>query len=108
MIRSGCRIGDLAEFIAYDLHDRADFFNDDVDIDFEADLDGIEVVASLEPKRFKPTDPPTGTRTVSATLQLAEKAKKAASSLRQKQEAVAAKEAHNAEDDEEDFESIPW
>jgi hypothetical protein len=88
VIREDTRIGDLAAFVAYEYYDGVDFFEDAVDIDFE-ELEGADVVAQLEPRRFK-TDPPTGTRTVSKTLQLAEKAEKVAAGLRQKQEAVAA------------------
>jgi hypothetical protein len=79
VIREGTRIGDLAHFVAYDYHNRADFFKHDVDIDFEEDLDGVEVIANLEPKRFKPSDPPTGTRTVAGSMQSIERARKAAS-----------------------------
>jgi hypothetical protein len=78
VIREGTRIGDLAAFVANDYHDRADFFDSEVDVDFEADLDGVEVIANLEPKRFKPSDPPTGTRTVSGSLQSIERARRAA------------------------------
>jgi hypothetical protein len=92
VIREGTRIGDLAAFVAYDLHDGADFFEDDVAIDF-GELEGHEVIAGLEPRKFK-EEPATGTRTVSETLQLAERAEKVAA----KAEA----------EEEEDFENIPF
>jgi hypothetical protein len=71
VIREGTRIGDLAEFVANEFHGGADYFESDVDVDFE-DLEGAKVIASLEPRRFK-EEAPTGTRTVSSTLMLAEK-----------------------------------
>jgi len=71
VIREGTRIGDLAAFVAYEFEDGADYFESDVDVNFE-DLEGAQVIASLEPRRFK-EEPPTGTRTVSSTLMLAEK-----------------------------------
>jgi hypothetical protein len=116
VIREGTRIGDLAAFVAYEFEDGADYFESDVDIVFE-DLEGAQVIASLEPRKFKEGEPATGTRTVSSTLMMAEAAEKVASGLRQKQEEVAAaKEAHNARvddgydepDEEEDFDDIPW
>jgi hypothetical protein len=78
VIREDTRIGDLAEFVANDYHDGANFFDSDVEIDFEADLDDAEVIANVEPKRFKPNDPPTGSRTVSGSLQSIERARRAA------------------------------
>jgi len=92
VIREGTRIGDLAAFMAYAYEDGADYFEDDVDVVFE-DLEGAQVVASLEPRRFK-EEAPTGTRTVSETLMMAEKAA----------QIVAEAEA----EEEEDFESIPF
>jgi hypothetical protein len=71
VIREGTRIGDLAEFVANEFHGGADYFESDVDVDFEV-LEGAKVIASLEPRRFK-EEAPTGTRTVSSTLMLAEK-----------------------------------
>jgi hypothetical protein len=71
VIREGTRIGDLAAFVAYEFEDGADYFESDVDVNFE-DLEGAQVIASLEPRRFK-EEPPTGTRTVSSTLMLAVK-----------------------------------
>src|SRR5215208_1556246 len=56
VIREGTRIGDLAAFVAYEFEE----------------VEGAQVIASLEPRRFK-EEPPTGTRTVSSTLMLAEK-----------------------------------
>jgi hypothetical protein len=70
VIREGTRIGDLAAFIAYAFEEGADYFNSDVEVAFE-DLEDHEVIASLEPRRFK-EEKPTGTRTVSTTLMLAE------------------------------------
>jgi hypothetical protein len=70
VIREGTRIGDLAAFMAYAFEGGTDYFNSDVEVDFE-DLEGCEVIASLEPRRFK-EEAPTGTRTVSTTLMLAE------------------------------------
>ena len=70
VIREGTRIGDLAGFMAYAFEGGADYFNSDVEVEFE-DLEGAEVIASLEPRRFK-EEAPTGTRTVSTTLMLAE------------------------------------
>ena len=72
LIREGTRIGDLAAFMAYEFEDGADYFEDDVDVNFE-DLEGAKVLASLEPRRFK-EEPATGTRTVSTTLILADRA----------------------------------
>jgi hypothetical protein len=98
VIREDTRIGDLAAFVAYDLYDGADFFEDDIEIDFD-ELEGVEVIAQLEPRRFKDQDP-TGTRTVSKTLQLAERAEK-----------VAAQGSSAAEEDdldEEDWDNIPF
>jgi hypothetical protein len=92
VIREGTRIGDLAAFVAYDLHDGADFFEEDVDIDF-AELEGEEVIAGLEPRKFK-EEPATGTRTISETLQLAERAEKVA--------------AKAAAEEREDFSDIPF
>jgi hypothetical protein len=104
VIREDTRIGDLAAFVAYEFYDGADYFEDDgVDIDFE-ELEGADVTAQLEPRRFK-EQAPTGTRTVSKTLQLAEKAEKVAAGLRQSQQA--ASEAAKTEEDE-DFEDIPF
>jgi hypothetical protein len=71
VIREGTRIGDLAAFVAHEFEDGADYFESDVEVNFE-DLEGAQVIASLEPRRFK-EEPPTGTRTVSSTLMLAEK-----------------------------------
>jgi hypothetical protein len=103
VIREGTRIGDLAAFMAYEFSNGANYFDSDVEVDFE-DLDREQVVASLEPRRFKEGEPPTGTRTVSTTLQLAERAEKVASSasLHEYQE-EAARTAVEAEEDE-DFE----
>jgi hypothetical protein len=70
VIREGTRIGDLAAFMAYAFEDGADYFNSDVDVAFE-DLEDHEVIASIEPRRFK-EEAPTGSRTVSTTLMLAE------------------------------------
>jgi hypothetical protein len=92
VIREGTRIGDLAAFVAYEFEDGADYFESDADIVFE-DLEGAEVIASLEPRRFM-EEAPTGTRTVSSTLMMAEEAEK-----------VAAK-AEAEEDD--DFSDIPF
>lgn len=92
VIREDTRIGDLAAFVAYEFYDGADFFEDDVDIEFD-ELEGAELVAQLEPRQFK-QEPPTGTRTVSKTLLLAEKAEKVAAQA-------------EAEEDE-DFETIPF
>jgi hypothetical protein len=72
VIREGTRIGDLASFMAYEFQNGADYFEDDVDVDFE-ELEGAEIIASLEPRRFK-DEPATGTRTVSETLMLASRA----------------------------------
>jgi hypothetical protein len=85
VIREGTRIGDLAAFVAYDLHDGVDFFEDDVDIDFD-ELEGHEAIAGLEPRKFK-EEPATGTRTVSETLQLAERAEKVAAKAEAEEEA---------------------
>jgi len=85
VIREGTRIGDLAAFVAYDLHDGADFFEDDVDIDF-VELEDHGVIAGLEPRKFK-EEPATGTRTVSETLQLAERAEKVAAKAEAEEEA---------------------
>jgi hypothetical protein len=76
VIREGTRIGDLAAFVAYEFEDGADYFESDVDIAFE-DLEGAQVIASLEPRKFK-EEPPTGTRTVSSTLMMPEAAEKVA------------------------------
>jgi hypothetical protein len=81
VIREGTRIGDLAHFVAYDLHGGADYFDSDVEIDFEGDLEDVEVIANLEPKRFKPSDVPTGTRTVAGSMQSIERARRAASKI---------------------------
>ena len=105
VIREDTRIGDLAAFVAYEFYNGADYFDDDVDIDFE-ELDGAEVVAQLEPRQFK-NEPPTGTRTKSSTLQLSTKAEKIAAN-------APASEAGRREDDkdvdvnEDDFEDIPF
>ena len=99
VIREDTRIGDLAAFVAYEFEDGADFFEDDVEVNF-GDLEGAQVVASLEPRRFKPGEPATGTRTVSSTLMLAEKA--------EKPEKVATPAAANEPEAEEDFDDIPW
>ena len=111
VIREGTRIGDLAHFVAYDYHDRADYFNSDVAIDFEEDLDGVEVIANLEPKRFKPNDPPTGTRTVAGSLQSIERARKAASRVlapvRDDEQDGPDRDAADAEEDA-DFSDIPF
>jgi len=56
--------------MAYAFEDSADYFNSEVEVAFE-DLEDHEVIASLEPRRFK-EEKPTGTRTVSTTLMLAE------------------------------------
>jgi hypothetical protein len=93
VIREGTRIGDLAAFMAYEFQSGANYFESDVEVDFE-DLEGEEVVASLEPRRFKEGEPPTGTRTVSTTLQLAQRAEKVAAQA-------------EAEEDE-DFEDLPF
>jgi hypothetical protein len=106
VIREDTRIGDLAAFVAYEFYDGADYFEDDVDIDFE-ELEGEDVVAQLEPRQFK-DQAPTGTRTVSKTLQLARRAEKVTASLRQKQEAVAAAKERHAVEEEDDFDNIPW
>lgn len=75
VIREGTRIGDLAAFVAYEFEDGADYFDSDVEVDFEV-LEGAQVIASLEPRRFK-EEPATGTRTVSTTLMMAEKVERA-------------------------------
>jgi hypothetical protein len=96
--------------MAYEFHNGADYFESDVQVDFE-DLDGEEVVASLEPRRFKEGEPPTGTRTVSTTLQLAERAEREVRSvgdLREEQKAVTAAKASEATEEDEDFENIPF
>jgi len=84
---------------------------DDVDIDFEDDLDGVEVIANLEPKRFKPNDPPTGTRTVAGSLQSIERARKAASRVlapvRDDEQDGPDRDAADAEEDA-DFSDIPF
>ena len=103
VIRNGTRIGDLAHFVAYDYHDRADYFNSDVAIDFEEDLDGVEVIANLEPKRFKPSDPPTGTRTVAGSMQSIERARKAASRV-----LAPVQGDSEPEGDESEFDDIPF
>jgi hypothetical protein len=92
VIREGTRIGDLAAFMAYEFRDGTDYFDSEVEVDFE-ELEGEEVIASLEPRRFK-EEAPTGTRTVSETLMLAEKAEKVT-------QAAAAEE-------DEDFSDIPF
>jgi hypothetical protein len=92
VIREGTRIGDLAAFVAYAYEDGADYFDSDLDVIFE-DLEGEQVIASLEPRKFK-EEPATGTRTVSSTLMLAEREK-------------AAKAAAEAEEDQ-DFSDIPF
>jgi len=92
VIREGTRIGDLAAFMAYEFSDGADYFDSDVDVVFE-DLEGAQVFASLEPRRFK-EEPATGTRTVSKTLMMPEKAAKVA--------------AEAEEEEEEGFSNIPF
>jgi len=94
VIREGTRIGDLAAFMAYAFEDGVDYFNSDVEVAFE-DLEDQEVIASLEPRRFK-EEKPTGTRTVSTTLMLAEE-----------RATVPPKEAGD-EDDEVDSDDIPF
>jgi hypothetical protein len=79
VIREGTRIGDLAAFVAYEFEDGADYFESDVDIVFE-DLEGAEVIASLEPRKFK-EEPATGTRTVSSTLMMAGAVEKVAAKV---------------------------
>jgi hypothetical protein len=88
--------------VANDYHDRADFFDSEVDVDFEADLDGVEVIANLEPKRFKPSDPPTGTRTVSGSLQSIERARRAARRM------LVPERDDETEVDESDSSDIPF
>jgi hypothetical protein len=105
VIREGTRIGDLAAFMAYEFHNGANYFDSDVEVDFE-DLDSEQVIASLEPRKFKEGEPATGTRTVSTTLQLAERAE--ASNLQHKQEEAAAAKDAESDVDESDFESIPF
>jgi hypothetical protein len=85
VIREGTRIGDLAAFMAYAYHDGADYFDSDVEVDFE-DLEGDEVIASLEPRRFK-EEAPTGTRTVSTTLMRPQVAEKVAAKAEAEEEA---------------------
>jgi hypothetical protein len=99
VIREGTRIGDLAAFMAHTYQDGADYFEDDVDVVFE-DLEGEEVIASLEPRRFQPGEPPTGTRTVSTTLMLAEGAEKVGAKL--------ATEESEIDEEDEDFDDIPF
>ncbi len=101
VILSNTRFGGLAQFVAYDYHDGADYFDSDVEIDFEVDLDGAEVIASLEPKRFKPSDAPTGTRTVAGSMQSIERARKRASK-------ILVPDRDDPEVDEEEFEDIPF
>jgi hypothetical protein len=85
VIREGTRIGNLAAFVAYAYHDGVDYFDSDVEIEFE-DLEGDEVIASLEPRRFK-EEPPTGTRTVSTTLMRPQVAEKVAAKAEAEEEA---------------------
>jgi hypothetical protein len=116
VIREGTRIGDLAAFMAYEFHDGADYFESDVEVDFEA-LEGEEVIASLEPRRFK-EEAPTGTRTVSETLMLAEKADKVAVEHKQLDkpdnagaawvsDEISVRAKAQAEEDE-DFDALPF
>jgi hypothetical protein len=79
--------------VAYEFEDGADYFESDVDIAFE-DLEGAQVIASLEPRKFKEGEPATGTRTVSSTLMMPEAAEKV----------VAKAEAEEAAD----FSDIPF
>jgi hypothetical protein len=81
--------------------DGADYFDDDVDIDFE-ELDGAEVVAQLEPRQFK-NEPPTGTRTKSSTLQLSTKAEKIAANV-----PAEGRREDDKDVNEDDFEDIPF
>jgi hypothetical protein len=97
VIREGTRIGDLAAFVAYEFENGADYFESDTDVDFEV-LEGEQVIASLEPRRFK-EEPPTGTRTVSETLMLDKAAEKVTSGAAQ---------ADDAENGNEDFSDIPF
>jgi hypothetical protein len=99
VIREGTRIGDLAAFMAHTYQDGADYFEDDVDVVFE-DLEGEEVIASLEPRRFQPGEPPTGTRTVSTTLMLAEGTEKVGAKV--------ATEESEIDEEDEDFDDIPF
>jgi len=93
VIREGTRIGDLAAFVAYEFEDGADYFESDIEVVFE-DLEGAEVIASLEPRKFKDGEKATGTRTVSSTLMMTEAAEKV----------VAQAEA----EEESDFSDIPF
>jgi hypothetical protein len=86
VIREGTRIGDLAAFMAYAFEGGADYFNSDVEVAFE-DLEGAEVIASLEPRKFK-EEAPTGTRTVSTTLMRPQVAEKVAAKSEAEEEAV--------------------
>jgi hypothetical protein len=101
VIREDTRIGDLAAFVAYEFYNGADYFDDDVDIDFE-ELDGAEVVAQLEPRQFK-NEPPTGTRTKSSTLQLSTKAEKIAANV-----PAEGRREDDKDVNEDDFEDIPF
>ncbi len=104
-IREDTRIGDLAAFVSYAFYDGADFF-EGTDIDFETDLEGAEVVASLEPRQFK-SEPPTGTRTVSTTLQLASRAEKVAAGVSHSHEPAAAKQ-DGPQRDADDADDLEW
>jgi hypothetical protein len=101
VIRDDTRIGNLAAFMAHAFHDGADYFESDVEVVFE-DLEGAEVIASVEPKRFKPGDPPTGSRTVSETLMLADAEKPPVATV-----AAKAEEPDVATDDPE-WNDIPF
>jgi hypothetical protein len=106
VIREDTRIGDLGAFVAYEFYDGADYFEDDVDIEFEVPEDA-EVVAALEPRQFM-DQAPTGTRTVSKTLMLAEKAQRVAAGLKGSQQAAtAAKTPEVDEVDDPNWDDLP-
>jgi hypothetical protein len=116
VLRKGTRIGDLAAFMAYEFHNGANYFESDVQIAFE-DLEGEEVVASTEPRRFKEGEPPTGTRTVSTTLQLAERAEKVTTAEAYNRgtpgtenwdDKAQGRSEEDQDVDEKDFEDIPF
>ena len=101
VIRDGTRIGDLAAFVAHAFYGGKSFF--DVDVDF-AVLEGAEVTASLEPRRFKPGEPATGTRTNGATLMPTNSAQRVAPP----QPVPQAAQQAEPETDESDFDDISF